>query len=229
MRFLYDTHVHTQEASCCGTSTAEEQVRAFKKKGYTGIIITDHFVKGYTNFDESKPWDEQVRFFISAYEKAKKEGDRIGLDVFLGWEYTSAALSQGLDFLTYGLTPKFLLAYPDILDIPIEAYSALVRKHGGYLAQAHPFRDIKKDPQSGPIDYRLMDGVEVYNSGKPGWANDMAYEFAIRHNLPIQAGSDSHHVDYPTTPCGITLKNKAKNIFDIINAIVTRKVEICSV
>jgi hypothetical protein len=220
--FLYDTHVHTQEVSMCSTSTAAEQVRAFKLRGYAGLIITDHLCKGYTNGDASWPWETQVRFFISSYEAAKKEGDKCGLSVFLGWEYTSARWSNGLDFLTYGLTPQFLLTHPNILNVTVEEYSALVRKNGGYMAQAHPYRGTT------PVDYRLLDGVEVFNAanGRKSRANQQAYEFAQLHGLPMQAGSDSHNINHPHRLCGIALEKKAENINDIIDAIRTRNVTI---
>ena len=51
----------------------------------------------------------------------------------------------------------------------------------------------------------------------------MAYEYALRYHLPMQAGSDSHHVDYPRNPCGISLETRAESIGDIIEAIKTGK------
>ena len=227
MKYLYDTHVHTKEVSCCGASSAAKQVRAFKKKGYTGIIITDHLVRGYSNCDESLPWEERVRFHLSGYEKAKKEGDLCGLDVFLGWEYTSRETRDGVDFLTYGLDAKFLLAYPDLVDLKIEEYCYLVRKHNGYIAQAHPFRNVAVlGMEAGPVSPMLIDGIEVYNAGRSESINAPAFEFAMKHNLFIQAGSDSHEESYPLNPCGIALGKKAESIFDIIEAIKSRTVTI---
>jgi len=224
MPYLYDTHLHSSEASVCGSSTAAEQIRASKDRGYTGVILTDHLVKGYTNCDDSLPWKEQVRFFVSAYEKAKKEGDACGVDVFFGWEFAARDDQNGLDFLTYGLDEEFLLRNSNLLDLTIKEYCDLVHKHGGYIAQAHPFRDIAKGPEWGAVNPHLLDGVEVFNAGKAhGNINRLAYEFAAFHNLPMQAGSDSHHVKYPHSPCGIILDKKADSIFDIIEALKYRR------
>ena len=227
MNYLYDTHVHTSEASLCSSSTARELVRAYKKRGYTGIIITDHFVKDYSCGDESLPWKDQVRFFMSAYETAKDEGEKCGLDVFFGWEYSPGKGGNGLDFLTYGLGEQFMLENPQIFDVSIPEYSALIRINGGYIAQAHPFRDVEsKGPKWGAVDHKLLDGVEVYNSGKKYKVNMDAYEFAKKHGLAMQAGSDSHYASETGPPCGISLDMKAENIFDIINALKQRKAKL---
>jgi len=48
MEFLYETHMHTSEVSACAVISAEQQVAAYKKRGYCGIISTDHFINGYS-------------------------------------------------------------------------------------------------------------------------------------------------------------------------------------
>ena len=97
-RYVYETHMHTSEASACAGSTGTQMARAYKAAGYTGIIVTDHFFYGNTSVDRSLPWEEWVRRFCLGYEHAKAEGDRIGLTVFLGWE----ACYEGTEFLVYG-------------------------------------------------------------------------------------------------------------------------------
>ena len=227
MGFLYDTHVHTSEASLCSSSTAAEQVRAYKKRGYTGIIITDHYVRGYSCCDESLPWKDQVRFFVSSYEAAKDEGDKCGLDVFFGWEYSPGEGGCGLDFLTYGLGEQFMLNNPHIFDMTVAEYCIFIRKNGGYAAQAHPFRDVaSKGVEWGPADPMVLDGVEVYNAGKKPEVNKAAYEFAKKHNLPMQAGSDSHRANENAELCGISLYKKAQDIHGIIEAIKLKKAEL---
>ena len=42
-RYVYETHMHTSEASACAGSTGTQMARAYKAAGYTGIIVTDHF------------------------------------------------------------------------------------------------------------------------------------------------------------------------------------------
>ena len=41
MPFLYETHMHTCQASACGKCTGKEHARFYKEQGYTGIIMTN--------------------------------------------------------------------------------------------------------------------------------------------------------------------------------------------
>ena len=221
MGYLYETHIHSSEVSGCAILTATGQVEHFKQKGYTGIIFTDHFINGYSNCPRNLSWYDKMKFTASGYEIAKKEGDKRGLDVFFGWEFTI----KGSDFLTYGLDMDFLFAFPDLDRFPIEKYSAVVRENGGFIAQAHPYKDEYWIQNKLPADYRLIDAVEVYNSSIPDIANERALRFALKHNLPMQAGTDSHG-RYEEFYSGIELHDKAVNIFDIINAVKNREAKL---
>ena len=206
--------MHTSEASACAVNTAEEQVYSYKQRGYTGIIITDHFVNGYTTCPPELPWEKKMQHFVTGYNNAKKAGDECGLDVFLGWEYSI----RGSDFLTYGLGMDFLLANPDFDKLEIGKYSALVRKNGGYIAQAHPYREAWYVHNQYPVASHLLDGIEVYNPMDSEHSNSQACLFAERNDLPMQAGSDSHSIN-SLHYTGIKLSKKAEDIFDIIEAI----------
>ena len=84
--YRYETHLHTSQGSACGKCTGEEMAEAYKEAGYTGIFVTDHFFYGNTAVDRSLPWEEWVESYCKGFEQAKKTGDRIGLQVFFGWE-----------------------------------------------------------------------------------------------------------------------------------------------
>jgi len=213
--------MHTSEVSKCARSTAEQQVTAYIELGYTGIIITDHFINGYSNCPEHLPWDKKMLFFTSGYNNAKKAGDKYGLDVFFGWEFTI----RGADFLTYGLDLEFLLANPGMDKLDFYEYSALVRKHGGYLAQAHPYRKEYYIEHNYPVEPYLVDGVEVFNAVDTTMANTRSFMFAKEHDLPMQAGTDSHRAgNYKYS--GIVLQNKAKSIYDIIKDIKNKNIDL---
>ncbi|MCL2398706.1 MAG: histidinol-phosphatase [Defluviitaleaceae bacterium] len=223
MEYLYETHVHTSESSRCGQNSAVAQVRAYKKRGYTGIIITDHFIHGYRKH-LYLPWKIKMKHVASGYEAAKKEGIKCGLDVFFGWEFTV----DGSDFLTYGLDLDFLFEHTHLAKLSLPEYSNLIRKSGGYIAQAHPYRDKAGKGNKFPVNPEFLDGLEVYNA----WdarnnknANEKAFAFAQKHNLPIQAGSDSHGINIPIVS-GIKLKKKADSILDIIEEVKAKKVEL---
>jgi len=193
----------------------------YKKMGYSGVIITDHFINGYTTCPKNLPWDKKMRFFVSGYEAAKRAGDKYGLDVFLGWEFTI----RGADFLTYGLDLDFLLAHPNLDMMDIERYSALVRRSGGYLAQAHPYRDEYYIEHNYPVQPHLIDGVEVYNEMDRRISNSKAREFAQKNDLPMQSGTDSHGRGNRNFS-GVILQKKAESIHDIIKALKAKEVKL---
>ena len=124
-QYLYETHLHTSEGSACASNTGAEMVRAYKKAGYTGLIVTDHFFYGNTAIDRKLPWEEWVTAFCKGYENAKEEGDRIGLQVFFGWE----SGYEGTEFLIYGLDKEWLLQHPEIKDATIEDHSLADKLH----------------------------------------------------------------------------------------------------
>ena len=221
--FLYETHVHTSAVSACAVSTGAEQVFAYKAMGYTGIIVTDHFFTGNIRYTSASRWEKKLEFFASGYNEAKVVGDKIGLDVFFGWEYTI----YGSDFLTYGLGLDFLLANPKLGNVlRIEEYSRIVRENGGYLAQAHPFRQAYWIASPKAVSPTLVDGIEVLNCNMTDECNERAYKFAKKHSLPMQAGTDSHEAGSYYCLSGIKLEKRARSIHDVIEAIKTGSAEL---
>ena len=195
-RFLYETHVHTAESSACAHDTGAKMARAYKDAGYAGMIITDHFFYGNTAVDRSLPWSEWVERFCLGYEHAKEQGERIGLQVFFGWE----SGYHGTEFLVYGLDKEWLLAHPEIKDATIEEQYTLVHAGGGIVSHAHPFREESYIPEI-RLFPELVDAVEGINathssrvsvSHKDPKFNCLALEYAQEHHLPLTAGSDQH-------------------------------------
>lgn len=218
--FKYDTHLHTSQASACARSKGSELARAYKEKGYTGIFVTDHFFNGNTAVDKSLSWKDRISLFCSGYDDAKEEGDKIGLDVFFGFEYCV----NGAEFLVYNLDKRWLLEHEDI-DIS-EPKSALLqmRYDGGFVVQAHPFRqrfyipEIKLYPD-------LTEAVEVYNGAhaKEPVFDERALWFAQSFDLPGTAGSDTHSVSSMNC-AGILTEEKITAVSEYRNAVLNRKI-----
>jgi hypothetical protein len=190
-KYKYETHMHTQEASACAGSTGAEMVRAHYRAGYSGMIVTDHFFNGNSGIPSHLPWAERVELFCRGYENALEEAKNLDFRVFFGWEYNDC----GAEFLTYGLDKHFLLAYPDMMSWPIEKYLRVVREHGGFVSQAHPYREawyIK----SIRIFPEHIDAVEVRNVSHTNPLYDArALEMANKYSLYQTGGSDSHFAD----------------------------------
>ena len=69
--------------------------------------------------------------------------------------------------------------------------SEAVRKNGGLLVQAHPFRSGMKI-----ADPKLLDGIETYNGNfRHDSRNDIAKIWADKHDLIKLSGSDFHQIE----------------------------------
>ncbi len=218
--FKYETHAHTSEVSKCSKITAAELVRYYKKSGFSGVCITDHFLNGNTLVPYDLPWEGQINFFCRGYEKAFKEGQKIGIDVFFGWEYSY----RGTDFLTYGLDKEWLLNHPEIMTFNTNEYLDFVHESGGFIVHAHPFREADYIDMIRLLP-RKVDAVEVLNACRLDFENEYAYEYANKYNLLKVAGTDNH-VGYRDKICGIQVTKPFKHINDMVNAIKNNQIRI---
>ena len=186
MFYRYETHCHENLCSKCAHSSPAEMVRAYKAAGFTGLILTDHFIHGYNCVDPTLPWAQRMQYYYNAYLQAKEEGDRLDFDVIFGIEH---AHGGGQEVLVYGIDLEFLLAHPEIESANLEAFSALVHGAGGILIQAHPYRYGGWEV---PVRLDLVDGIEIYNAGNEAQRNAMALEKAMEKTCILTAGADSH-------------------------------------
>ena len=112
--------------------------------------------------------------------------------MFFGFEYNY----HGAEFLVYNLDKQWLISHEDIHRISPRKALAMMRRDGGFVVQAHPFRerDYIDHFQLFPRD---IDGVEAINAAHLGAEgakmNERAFAFARMFDLPVTAGSDSHH------------------------------------
>ncbi|MBE5938220.1 MAG: histidinol-phosphatase [Lachnospiraceae bacterium] len=216
MGYKYETHLHTKEGSACAVITGAEQVRNYYKAGYAGIIVTDHFFNGNTAIPRELPWEKRVELFCKGYENAKEEGDKLGMDVFFGWE----AGFMGTEFLIYGLDKEWLLNNSDVLDWSVEEQYKHVKADGGYVVHAHPFREAFYIP-----DVKLfpdcVDAVEVINYSNdklnPEY-NKKAYQYAVNNGLPMTGGSDVHNG--PAMPGGMEFEERLTDIGDYMSKVL---------
>ncbi len=191
MGFRYETHMHTSEASACSSSTAAEMVRAHYEKGYTGVFVTDHFFNGNSCIPRELPWKQRVDMYCAAYEHALEEGKKLQMDVFFGIEYGV----DTADFLVYNLDKQWLYEHEDIdREDPRKAFD-LMHEGGAFIVHAHPFRE-RDYIQYIRLFPRHVDAVEAINGAqsKTPEMNERAELYAKMYDLPITAGSDSHHV-----------------------------------
>ena len=191
--YKYEMHLHTSACSACAISTGEEYVLAAKKKGYTGIIITNHFYHGNTSISRKTPWKEFVEMYKNDYLETKKAGEKHGIEVLFGLE---EGYGGGKETLIYGIDPDLIINTPEFLHMTIDEMSAFVRANGGFIACAHPFRDrvYIAEPRKEP-NAKLFDAVESYNVGNSEQDNRLAEEFCKKTGLYRISGGDTHLAD----------------------------------
>ena len=226
--FKYEMHAHTKIGSACGVFTPQEIVDYFFERNYTGLCITDHFFNGNCAIDRNLPWKEKVIRYCDAYEKVKETGDKKGLDIFFGFEYTcnNGAIRDsniGTDFLIYGLDKKWLLSKDEsILLLSVNDFMKMVKDEGGFVVQAHPFRLA---PYMNHISLFPLytDAVEIYNANPNtmGIANNLAVAYAREYGFFETCGSDIHRADLEKL-CVLYLEKRANTVFDIIKEIKNR-------
>ncbi len=212
MSYLYETHAHTCTGFPCGKNTGDELVRYFHSLGYTGLIVTDHILTSEAPEVATRAaWEIRVNRLCLGYEMAKAEGDRIGFDVFQGWEY-----GDGWNhFLIYGLDRDWLMANPDCLTLDPVEYLRRVRRSGGFVIQAHPFRE-------GVSSYLVIpeqtDGYEVISASRSEDANRHAEDFCRSYGKIRHAGTDIHWLNYPRL-AGVDGMRRFTDIHDYIRGL----------
>ena len=216
MAYLYETHLHTSQGSACGVSRGREYIRGYLDRGYTGIIVTDHFYRGNCAVIQNLSWDRWVRRFCQGFEDAREEGERQGLDVFFGWEETY----DGDDYLIYGLDKEWLLEHQEACRWTRKEQFEEVRRYGGCVVQAHPFRQAYHIRRI-HLSAGAVDAVETANAGNDRSFDALARAYAGKLGLPVTAGSDIHFAGdiRPASAFGVYLDRKMETIADYVDAI----------
>ena len=219
--YKYETHLHTAPVSKCGKASVAESLTFYKKMGYDGVFITNHFVGGNISMDKSHPYEERVEFYFSDYEKALPIGEKLGLKVFCGVEMNCG----GPDILVYGLDKQWYLEHPEVVEIKKSEALTLMRAAGALLIHAHPFREATY------IDHihlypRHVHGVEIINSSRPEAENAIAKLYAAHYGLLTVAGSDNHVADRHKVLAGLQCEEPICDVADFIEKVKTQKTEI---
>ena len=217
MGFLYETHLHTCEASKCGRIHGEDYISYMMEKGYSGMVVTDHFFNGNTCVPADLSWKERVEIYCSGYERALKAAEGKDFNVMFGVEFNF----NKDEYLLYGIDKQWLLDNECIMEMTRHELYEAVHKAGGIMIQAHPFRErdylsnIKLVPSA-------VDGIEVYNAANSANMNALGFEYCTKLGLPMTAGSDIHfHRDNEMG--GMLFDNKINSIEEFVRAVISRK------
>jgi hypothetical protein len=186
---ILETHLHTYLGSQCGKLSPALITNLYGRKGYDGIVITEHFSKSiFNDFYPKGSYEEKIGNLLLSYNQACKEAEKFKMKVFLGIEVGFSINGKNFEFLIYGIDKDFLLANNEIYFLTQKQLFALCVKNQLFMAQAHPFRN---NIQVGNPLY--MHGVEVYNGNKRHNNHNLkALAFAKKNNLIQISGSDFH-------------------------------------
>jgi predicted metal-dependent phosphoesterase TrpH len=220
MMYRYETHCHSSQCSRCGRSTSQELVRAYFEAGYTGLVLTDHFIHGNTAVDRNLPWKEQMQCYYDAYLDACKAAEGLDFDVIFGIEH---AYGDGKEVLIYGIDLPFLLSNPDIPELTLDELVARVHAYGGIVVQAHPYRDRSYVNMSVEPRADIVDGIEVYNVyNKPG-EDKKALALSAQKDYILTCGGDIHTAADPNIgAAGILLPRRVHDEKEFVAALKQR-------
>lgn len=218
--YRYETHLHTAPVSKCAKATVEESLRFYKELGYDGVFITDHFLDGNINMDKSEPYEDKLRFYLSAYETGVKLAKEIGIKVFFGVELSYG----GTDFLIYGLDPQWYFDHPEIMEMQKSEELQFMKDAGALVIQAHPFREAAY------IDHirlypRHVHGIEIINASRKDEENELAAIYADHYGLIHFAGSDNHAASAKKKLAGMCSEEPVESEADFIRMVMEGKME----
>ena len=212
--YKYETHLHTSPVSKCAIASVRDSLEFYKSLGYDGVFITNHFIQGNMTKPEGASYEELVRFYFSDYEAGLAMSEEIGIKVFCAVEISY----RGTDFLVFGLDKDWYLSHPEILTMQFSDELNLMRESGAFISQAHPYRE------AGYINHirlfpRCIDAVEVINSSRNKFENDMAAHYADAYGLLKTAGSDNHSGAARKALAGVECDEPIESVSDFIEKI----------
>lgn len=176
----FDMHCHTREGSLDGKVPVAAYVMALKKKGFDGMLVSDHnSYKGY------RAWKKRG---------GKKKDDFV---VLKGIEYDTIDAGHILVIMPENVNLKIL----ELRGLPVQFLIEIVHGHGGILGPAHPcgqkylsiLNTKKHRNQLAVMD--KFDFLEGFNACEGRKSNNRALEIADRYGLPAFGGSDAHKQD----------------------------------
>ncbi len=201
---LFDLHAHTSGISTCCKADASQILETAKEKGIDGIVLANHYHKDYLNVT-GESVSQFVDRYIEEYHYTVKCGESIGVKVFYGIEVTME-YNIYVHMLVYGVDTQFLKRHSDLWDLTQEELYKTVKAEGGFLVQAHPFRN-----GTTVVDTKFIDGVEI--NCHPRYKNSHAAELekiAKDNNLVVTCGGDYHNDTY-RPECGMYLPDSIKD------------------
>lgn len=184
MEYKYEMHTHTGPVSQCGRVAPGDIMKMYMDKGYSGIVLTDHYSPlTFYNHNYFAP-QKKIDFYLYSYREMKKIAPS-DFTVMLGIELRHYATAN--DYLIYGVDEDWLVKQGNLMAVWEKNVYDMMHSEGYLVYQAHPFR-----PGIRRCNPDYIDGVEIYNGKTPKKDNEKAQEWAEKNNKLMISGSDFH-------------------------------------
>ncbi len=202
----FDMHCHTKEGSLDGKITIRDTILMLQKKGYNGMLITDHNShKAYRYYQKNIAGKEFTDFVV-----------------LKGIEYDTIDAGHIIIVMPSGVRLPIL----ELRGLPLSLLIDIVHHYGGILGPAHPcgekylsLMNTRRGKRSRDLVAKF-DFFETYNACEPPESNQAASELAMRFHKPGIGGSDSHRAE--STGFGYTMIDAdIKDETDLIYAILS--------
>lgn len=212
MNYKYELHCHTKIGSRqCGRVEPKEIARLYKERGYSGIVVTDHYSPlTFDLFHGIANPKKYIDGYLNAYYEMKKYEDD-DFSVMLGMELRHYGTAN--DYLIYGVDDEWLKRQGNLLAVLEKDMYKMMHEQGYLVYQAHPYREgIRR------CNPRYLDGVEVFNGKSTKAQNEKAEQWAKETGKLMVSGSD-FHVTKNLARGGIITDHKIKNNADLLDAL----------
>ena len=216
MSYKYEMHCHTKMVSQCGQTEPKDIVRMYREKGYSGLVVTEHYSPltfGVNSYKANKLID----FYLSSFYELKKY-ETEDFSVFFGMELRH--FGTGADYLIYGVDSDWLRKQPNLLVRWEKPVYEMMHKEGYLVFQAHPFR-----PYILRCNPKYIDGIEVYNGKCNKKTNDKAAKWAEKTGKLVVSGSDFHE-EKNLARGGIITERKIKDNKDLVELLKSQEFEL---
>jgi len=211
--------LHTAPLSACATATVRETLEYYKRLGYAGVFLTNHFIDGNIEHKiRELSYEERINYFFDFQNDAADLGKEIGISVFSCCEMTY----KGTDFLVYGIDKEWCLAHRDIDKMKKSELLSLLLNDGFLVIQAHPFHEARY------IDHirlfpRHIHGVEVFNASMTDFKNKLAEDYCKAYGLIRFAGSDNHVASAKKHLAGMATETPVTSINEFVSIVLSGK------
>lgn len=205
---LIDLHAHSALSRCCKIDGKDNLIVA-KEFGMDGFVLTNHYDKSYLINDDKI---EYANRYINEYYYVKKCSIELGIKCFFGIEVTMSK-HNNCHVLVYGVSPEWLVNYPNLYDLEMSELYELVHKYNGIVVQAHPLRKNINVL----LDTKYLDGIELNSHTiNEGPHTEEILEIAKVNDLLVTSGGDFHN-DAPRAKCGVYLPDDLNETMDIVD------------